>query len=80
MARLPLSQPLEEPASSMEDRAEALRYTGVSSEDKDEFLMELLSPDLSKARLGSLASGYLPLPQCCKISGWVGAGCSSRLK
>lgn len=52
MARLPLPQPLEEPASSMGDRAEALRYTGVSSEGEDEFLSELLSPDMSKARVG----------------------------
>lgn len=73
MARLLLPQPLEEPASALGGGAEALRYTGVSSEGEDEFSMALRSPDVSKARVGQSSIKMFPTASVLQDL-WLGRG------
>lgn len=73
MARFPLAQPPEEPASAQGGGAEALRYTGVSSEGEDEFSMALRSPDMSKARVGQ-SSIRMPPTVLVSQDLWLGRG------
>ena len=73
MTRFPLPQLPEEPASALGGGAEALRYTGVSSEGEDEFSMALRSPDMSKARVGQ-SSIRMPPPVFVLQDLWLGRG------